>query len=165
MRSTTTTSSTVTAPITTVADEVLVLWPPGGTSTWDSADLWPVFVVVVADEPALPLLAPEDGSAEVSGDCRWSVADTRAGLLRMDVHTTADAGQDVEIILSARCFLGVFDIVARGATVGVTASRRARRFTARPDHEALDGIVLLGSRTSRDLAELAAALCRVPGEA
>jgi hypothetical protein len=163
MRGRTRTSSTAVVSVTTSADEVLVLWPPGGTPAGGATELWPVFVIVVADDPAVPLLASMDGSTEVAGRCRWSVADARAELIRMDVRAAvAGVRHEVEIVLSARCFLGMFDIVARGAAIGVTASGRARRFTAQPDHQALDGIAVLESRTSDELAELAADLCRGP---
>ena len=163
MRSGTWMSSTAVVSVTTSAEEVLVLWPPGGTSEGGATELWPVFVIVVADDPEVPLLASVDGSMDVAGHCRWSVADARAGLLRMDVRAAvAGVRHEVEIVLSARCFLGMFDIVARGAAIGVTASGHARRFTARPDHQALDGIAVLESRTSDELAELAAGLCRGP---
>ncbi len=161
MRGRTVTSSMRVVSVTTSADEVVVLWPPDGTSAGDPEELWPVFVVVVADEPAIPLLGLVDGSTEVKGRCRWSVANAQAGLLRMEVGATvAGVRHEVGIVLPARCFLGMFDVMARGAALGVTTSGRARRFTARPDHQALDGIVLLESRTSGELADLAADLCR-----
>lgn len=146
----------------------LVLWPRGLTEvdvSREATDPWPVFVVVIGadsdDDALLDLLdtARSPTDTITNSRCWWSVDPDRA-MLRLAVRVTEPARVAMDIAVPAQCFLGLSDVLAAGATVGVTSRRHARRLTVRTDDRAsLDEIVLLGSRTSSELGELAEQLC------
>ncbi len=161
-------------PTTTTALETLVLWPRGlgeVDAMPDVADPWPLFVVVVGTGSAeesesydalLTLLATSRSPIDtiVNSDCWWSVVDSDQAMLRLAVRVMQPVHVTMDIAVPAQCFLGLSDIVAAGATIGVTTRRHARRLTVRiNDHSTLDEIVMLGGRTSSELGELAEALC------
>lgn len=161
--------------VTMDAVESLVLWPSPSVAVDtapDNGDPWPVFVVVVdtasAGDPAegaalTDLLArPRSPLDTIShSHCRWSVADSHRALLRLAVQVLQPAELTLDVTVPGQCFLGLSDIVAAGATLGVTTRGSARRLTARvDDRRVLDHVVLLGSRTSSELGQLADRLCR-----
>lgn len=145
------------------AVEVLVLWPNEPTD----AGIWPLFVLVV-DEEADPagtawLVDHLDGDCageSVTGSCQWSVAADGEVLLALSAQTIEPVALDLEILVPAECFLGFFDIVARGATIALTTRRHARRLAVRADaSQAFEDLLLLGCRTSAKLAGIADLLC------
>lgn len=154
-----------------VATEVLLLWPRGvgSPATIHEAGLWPVFVLVVGDRlrvdvpAAAPLLdlvhrpRREHELAVVAARCRWSVVDARNALLRVAIQAQAPQRFDVEILVPARRVLGMLDIAARGATIGVTTTRHANDLGGgRVDiRKALHQVVLLSCEPSRELSRLA----------
>lgn len=156
---------------TMVAVEVLLMWPRGvdeSVATVAEAGLWPVFVVVVgertgaATSSAAPLFelldSPRQGRemAVVTGRCQWSVVDARTALLRFTVRATAPVEFAMEIILPAQRVLGILDVVARGATIGITTRRHVASLTGKVDiRQALHRIVLLSCEPSTELAGLA----------
>lgn len=158
--------------VTFDAVESLVLWSNPYTDVEafrDDTDPWPLFVLVVdgdvdhgpaaltelLDRPRSPLETVTHSS------CTWSVDDPRRALLRLAVLVRRPVKLALDLAVPAQCFLGLSDIVAAGATLGVTTRRHARRITARVDHgQALEDVVLLGSRTSSELGLLADRLCR-----
>lgn len=158
-----------------VALEVMLLWPrgvDGPAVTAAEASLWPVFAIVVGDrpesvstsaEPMFDLLdSPRrDGElAVVSARCRWSVLDPRNALLRLAVHGDAPVRFATEIILPAGPVVGILDVVARGATIGITTHRHAAALYGRgvDIRRALTELVLLSCPSSGELATLADAL-------
>ena len=153
-----------------IATEVVLLWPRrvASPTTVDEAGLWPVFVLVVGERPrsdipsAVPLLdlVDEPRSANelavVTARCRWSVVDNRNALLRVAVRAEAPVTFAVEILVPARDVLGVLDIAARGATIGVTTVRHAADMDGRVDiRQVLQQVVLLSCEPSTELARLA----------
>jgi hypothetical protein len=160
----------------TVATEVLLLRPTrvAPAATVEEAGLWPVFVLVISERPSTErssatqlfemLNRPKHGGElnVVSGRCRWSVLDPRIALLKVELEAEAPERFAVEIIVPAHRVLGILDVVARGATIGVTTSRRAARLGARPDiRRALPEIVLFSCQPSTELAAIADLLPRV----
>ncbi len=157
-------------PAVLVALEVLLLWPRGvgASATVAEAGLWPVFVVVVGDRPGLanasaaPLFdileRPRHGTeiAVVSARCQWSIVDARNALLKVAVRADAPEQFSVDVLVPARRVLGVLDVVARGATIGITTSRHVGTLTGRVDiRQALHEVVLLSCEPSTELATLA----------
>jgi hypothetical protein len=166
------------APVRTNALGTLVLWPSAFAevdATRATTDPWPVFVVVVGTtedgEPPHALLdllemprSPVDTTA--NSRCWWSVVDPDQAMLRLAVRIVQPARVAMDIAVPAQCFLGLSDIIAAGATIGVTTQQNARRLTARTDDRTcLDEIILLGARTSSELGELAERLCGARGRA
>jgi hypothetical protein len=155
---------------TVVATEVLLLWPRGVATTpvtVDEAGLWPVFAMVVAEPPAedagtaRPLfrLLDEPGPAVVAAETTWSVLDSGRALLCLTVRGVAPVECAVRVLLPAASVLGVLDVVASGATIGITTRDRAARLRDRVDiRGALDDLVLLSCPPSVELAALATTL-------
>ncbi|HEY7595391.1 MAG TPA: hypothetical protein VH969_19730 [Actinophytocola sp.] len=153
----------------------LVLWPSGSTevdAARDEADPWPVLVVVIGTDSEQDALLDLLDTARSPTDtitnsrCWWSVDDPDRATLCLAVRVTEPARFAMDIAVPAQCFLGLSDILAAGATIGVTSRRHARRLTIRTDDRAsLDEIVLLGGRTSSELGDLAELLCGVGGHA
>lgn len=149
------------APLVTT--DVLLLWPRGvgGPATVAEAGLWPVFVLVV-EEPgatACPLLdlldrlRHDSEPVVVATRCDWTIHDHGTALLRVAVRAERFR---TELHVPARPVLGVLDVLARGATFGVTTERRAGILTGRIDiRDALHEVVLLRCEPSADLATLA----------
>lgn len=170
-----TSSGTVLAPghdqgPTLVATEVVLLWPRGlaESTTVEVAGLWPVFVVVVggrtASEPdlATPLFdlldRPRHSTemAVVTGRCEWSILDAQNALLKFQVRAAAPVRFAAQIIIPARRVLGLLDVVARGATIGITTARHARILDQQVGvTEALREVVLLSCAPSSELRTLA----------
>ncbi len=165
---------TVTGAVEVEAVETLVLWPSGTgdvEAARDEADPWPVFVVVVPGTPAVGELSDLLGTPRspldtiTNSHCWWSVENAQRAELRLAVRVLEPAVLALDVAVPAQCFLGLSDIVAAGATIGVTTRKHARRLTARvDDREALDEVVLLGGRTSSELGVLADLLCRTGKE-
>lgn len=153
---------------TLVVTDVLMLWPRqiGALATVEEAGLWPVFVLVV-EEPAEPraagplfeLLArqrPDGELAVVAARCDWSILDRDNALLKASMRGSGSARFAANLIVPARQVLGVLDVVARGATIGVATGQGAERLTGRVDiRSALHEVVLLSCPPSVDLATLA----------
>lgn len=148
-----------------VAVEVLVLWP---SEPVDGTDVWPLFVLVVDEEAdadgtswlSAHLDGDRVGKQAVTGHCRWSVVVPGEPLLGLSVRASTPVDLDLDVLVPAECFLGLFDIAAHGATVALTTRGHARRLTARAGtSQVFDDILLLGCRTSAKLAELAHLLC------
>ncbi len=160
-------------PIMTTALETLMLWPGGPAEVdalRDVADPWPVFVVVVGTDSAAgaqalsQLLATPRSPIDtvVNSDCWWSIVEPDQAMLSLAVRVTQPIRVTMDIAVPAQCFLGLSDIVAAGATIGVTTRRHARRLTVRTDDPTtLEEIVLLGGRTSSELGEVAKTLWRM----
>lgn len=162
-------------PAAMVAIEVVLLWPQGlGAEpvTVDEAGLWPVFVLVVGerrdlvDSPAGPLFelldAPRlpDEITLVGGRSRWAVVDSRHALLRLSVEADVPVRFDADILVPAERVLGILDVVARGATIGITTTRHAAGLGDRVDVGAvLRHVVLLSCPPSPELGELTQRLC------
>ena len=158
-----------------VATEAAPLWPRvvRTTATVEKALRWPVFVLVLSERPradipsAAPLLDLVDQRQEgdkpdvIPTRCRWSVVDNRNAVLRADVSAQAPMRFAAEILLPSRRVLGVLDIAARGATIGVTTARHTGRLSGRADIDAaLQKVVLLDCGPSTDLARIADLLQR-----
>ncbi len=159
---------------TAVATEVLLLRPqgveepatPSGTS-----GLWPMFVMVVT-EPAEPvthsvsplvrLLDRAGRTSEVSAvavEPVWSVLDPSSALLTLTVRAAFPVAADMTILLPAAPVLDLLEVVAEGATIGVTTRDRADRLRGRVDVGAvLRDVVLLNCLPSPTSADLATAL-------
>jgi hypothetical protein len=157
-------------PAVLVATEAVLLWPREirSPATADEAGVWPVFVLVVSERPpseipsAAPLLElvnhPLHGGGPVIATtrCRWSVVDARNALLKVAVRAEAPEPFSAEILVPARHVLGVLDVVARGATIGVTTARHSAQLVSRVDiRHILEGVVLLSCSPSAELARLA----------
>jgi hypothetical protein len=152
---------------TAVAIEVLLLWPRGvggPAATVDEAGLWPVFAMVVAEPPdqdagtARPLfeLLDEPGPSVVAAETSWSVIDPARALLGMTVRGVVPVEFGLRVLLPATRVLGVLDVVAGGATIGITTRYRAGRLRDRVDiRAALDDLVLLSCPPSVELAAFA----------
>jgi hypothetical protein len=162
---------------TLVATEVVLLWPRGlaESTTVADAGLWPVFVMVVGERPdaeqtlATPLFdlldRPRHSNemAVVAGGCSWSILDARNALLKFRVRATAPVRFTAQIIVPAQRVLGLLDVVARGATIGITTRRRARLLDRQVGvSEALREVVLLGCAPSSELATLAELVAATP---
>jgi hypothetical protein len=146
------------------AVEVLVLW----SSEPADDGAWPLFVLAVDEEADATgtawlvdhLDGDRAGDSAVKGHCQWSVTAAGEAMLALSVRATEPVAMDLEILVPAECFLGLFDIAARGAAVALTTRRHARRLTARADtSQAFDDVLLLGCRTSAELAGIADLLC------
>lgn len=158
-------------PAAMVAIEVVLLWPQGlGAKpvTVDEAGLWPVFVLVVGERrdllnssagPLFELLdAPRlpDEVTLVGGRSRWTVVDPGHALLRLSIEADVPVRFSSDILVPAERVLGILDVVARGATVGITTTRHAAGLGDRVDvRAALRHVVLLSCPPSPDLGELA----------
>lgn len=156
---------------TSVAIEVLLLWPRGLTArpaTVEEAGLWPVFVMVVTEPadvdsgPARALFEQlrkpkHDGELTVvSAESAWSVLDSTNALLELDVRAVVPVEFDLRILVPASPVLGILDVVASGATIGITTRDRADRLRGRVDiRTALRDVVLLSCAPSVELAALA----------
>ena len=171
-----TTGSTVEREDLTRADalETLVLWPRSlaePDAPRPDTDPWPVFVVVIGDEAAedieaaravLDLLdVPRSPTDTITNSaCWWSVVGPDQAVLSLAVLVLGPVRVAMDIAVPAQCFLGLSRTISAGATVGVTTRRHARRLTTRTDDRTvLDEVVLLGGRTSSELAEVAEMLC------
>lgn len=155
-----------------VAVEVLLLWPRGVTSpstTTEEAGLWPVFAMVVTEpedpaaaRPLFELLArpkPEHELTVVTADTRWSVLSADSALLDLRVRATTPVEFHLRILLPAEKVLGLLDVVARGATVGITTRATADRVRERADiGDVLREVVLLSCPPSVELSALATTL-------
>lgn len=162
-------------PATMVAIEVVLLWPQGlGAEpvTVDEAGLWPVFVLVVGErrdllassaKPLFALLDAPKGPDELTvaaGRTEWTVVDPRHALLRLTVRADAPVRFESDILVPAERVLGVLDVVARGATIGITTRRHAAGLRDRVDvRAALRHLVLLSCPPSDGLGDLAQELC------
>lgn len=162
-------------PAPVVATEVVLLWPQGIDADADPGDvagLWPVFVLVVSEPRDLlgspvrtlfDLLDAPKGPDEITvvgGRTRWSVVDPRRALLRLTLLADAPVRFESDVLVPAERVLGVLDVLARGATIGITTSRHAAGLHARVDvHAALRHLVLLGCPPSPELRELTEELC------
>ncbi|MFC4857740.1 hypothetical protein [Actinophytocola glycyrrhizae] len=156
---------------TAVAIEVLLLWPRGVAGhppTVEEAGLWPVFAMVVTEpadqevgsaRPLFGLLDRPRGDDEmtvVAADAAWSILDEGNALLGLTVRGTAPVRFGMRVLLPSARVLGVLDVVARGATIGITTRDRAARLRDRVDiRTALRDLVLLSCPPSVELAALA----------
>ena len=155
---------------TAVAIEVLLLWPrgvAGPVTTAAEAGRWPVFAMVVTEPPgaaggAQPLFdlldrpRPEGEPAVVAAETSWSVLDEPNALLRLTVRGVAPVRFGLRVLLPSARVLGILDVVARGATIGITSRRGAARLRERVDiRTALRDLVLLSCPPSVELAALA----------
>ncbi len=160
-----------------MAVEVLLLWPRGVASrstTAEEAGLWPAFAMVVT-EPADPAAAwpffellahpkHDNGMTVVTAHTQWSVLDPASALLDMRVSATTPVDFDLRILLPSEKILGILDVVARGASVGVTTRARADRLRGRVDiGDVLREMVLLSCPPSVELSALANAVHRIRG--
>lgn len=159
---------------TSVAIELLSLWPRGVTgpiTTVDEAGLWPVFVMVLTEPPdddtgpARPLFdlinrpRRDNELTVVAAESTWAVLDQASALLDLTVRAVAPLSFDLRILVPSAQVLGILDVVARGATIGITTRHHAARLRGRVDIDnALRDVVLLSCRPSLDLATLAATL-------
>jgi hypothetical protein len=152
---------------TAVATEVLRLWPQdvtGVRTTAEEAGRWPVFAMVVT-EPAEPGAAaslfalldrPGDEPAVVTAAPRWRVIDPASALVELSVHALAPVAFDLRILLPCAEVLGILDVVARGATIGITTRRGAAHRRGRLEvRTVLREFVLLSCPPSAELAALA----------
>jgi hypothetical protein len=158
-----------------VAIEVVLLWPQGvhnEPTTVDEAGLWPVFVLVVGERrdllassarPLFDLLDTQKGPDEITvvgGRTRWAVVDPRHALLCLTILADAPVRFESDILVPAERVLGVLDVVARGATIGITTRRHAADLRDRVDvRAALRHLVLLSCPPSPELAGLTQELC------
>jgi hypothetical protein len=163
-------ASTGHRPATMVAVEVVLLWPHGvgeRQAIVGEAGLWPVFVLVVDERrdqlsssagPLFELLDAPKGRDEITvvgGRTRWAVVDPRHALLRLTVTADGPVRFEADVLVPAERVLGVLDVVARGATIGITTRRHAAGLRDRVDlRNALRHLVLLGCPPSPRLAEL-----------
>jgi hypothetical protein len=159
---------------TMVAIEVVLLWPreAGEPATVDVAGLWPVFVLVVEEHrdpltsstmPLFELLdtvkAPDEITVVV-GRTQWTVVDPRQALLRLTMQADAPVQFEADILVPAERLLGVLDVVARGATIGITPRRHAADLRDRVDvRTSLHHVVLLSCPPSAELGELTQEMC------
>lgn len=152
---------------TAVATEVLLLRPRGVAES----RLWPIFVMVVT-EPAgrsAPLASPLFESLDrpkhgnelsiVAVESAWSVLDPANALLTMTVRAAVPVSFELRILLPAAPVLDLLEVVARGASIGITTRDRADRLRGRADvRTALRDVVLLNCRSSVELADVAGVL-------
>lgn len=159
---------------TAVATEVLLLWPRGVAetpATAAEAGLWPVFAMVVTEPPdyeagdARPLFdllarPKRDGEPTVvAATASWAVLDPGHALLALTVRATVPVRFDLRIVVPAGQVLGILDVVARGATIGITTRQRADRLRDRIDiRAALRDLVLVSCPPSVEPAALGATL-------
>jgi hypothetical protein len=157
-----------------VVTEVLLLRPHGvdepvGTS--GTSGLWPMFVMVVTEpaepvthsvSPLMRLLDRAGRTSEVSAvavEPVWSVLDPSSALLTLTVRAAFPVAGDMTILLPAAPVLDLLEVVAQGATIGVTTRDRADRLRGRVDVGAvLRDVVLLSCLPSPASADLATAL-------
>ena len=89
----------------------------------------------------------------------WSVLDPANALLTLTVRATLPVSFDLRILLPAAPELHILDVVARGATIGITTRDRADRLRGRVDvRAALRDVVLLSCPPSVELADLTSVL-------
>jgi hypothetical protein len=164
---------------TAVAIEVLLLWPrgvAGPVTTAEEAGRWPVFAMVVTEPPgelargAQPLFdlldrpRREGEPTVVAAETSWSVLDHANALLGLHVRGVAPVRFGMRVLLPSTRVLGILDVVARGATIGITTGRRAARLRDRVDiRTALSDLVLLSCPPSVELAALAHTLTVAQG--
>jgi hypothetical protein len=158
---------------TAVATEVLLLRPhavPEPDAAGESG-LWPMFVMVVTEptdraarlaQPLFELLDRPKHANELSivaVESAWSVLDPANALLTLTVRAAVPVSFDLRILLPATPVLHVLDVVARGATIGITTRDRADRLRGRVDvRTTLRDVVLLTCPPSVELASLASVL-------
>lgn len=156
---------------------MVLLWPRGigaEPATAEEAGLWPVFVIVVGERPGLlsspagplfELLDVPKGADEitvVTGRTEWTVVDPRHALLRLTVQAEAPVRFASEILVPAQRVLDVLDVVARGATIGITTRHHASDLRDRVDvRAALRHVVLVSCPPPAELGELTRELCGV----
>lgn len=160
---------------TAVATEVLLLRPRGVTgpapAPVSGSAIWPMFVMVLTEpadpsaQVALPLFDLLGRSehvhepAMVPVETAWSVLDSANALLTLMVRAAARDSSDLRILLPAAPVLDILDVVARGATIGITTRERADRLRGGVDVQtALRDVVLLNCLPSSDLGDLVAEL-------
>jgi hypothetical protein len=157
---------------TVVATEVLLLRPCAvPVSAAAGTGRWPMFVMVVTEptdraaELALPLFEllerPRHANelSIVAVESAWSVLDPANALLTLTVRAAVPVAFDLRILLPAAPVLDVLDVVARGATIGVTTRDRADRLRGRVGiGTALRDVVLLSCSPSVELSDLTSAL-------
>ena len=147
------------------------MWPRGVTglpTTAEEADLWPVFAMVVTEPPgheagsARPLFElldrhKRDGELTVvAADTTWSVLDPAHALFGLNVRAVTPVRFGLRILVPSARVLGILDVVARGATIGITTPSKAARLRDRVDiRTALRDLVLLSCPPSVELAALA----------
>ncbi|MGH3881401.1 MAG: hypothetical protein ACRDSK_30620 [Actinophytocola sp.] len=161
-----------------VAAEVVSLWPRGvrEATTAEEASVWPAFVVVVGEHPdgepsaVTPLFdmldRPRHGSVVtiVTARSQWSILDPRLALMRFGVRASVPVRFAAQILIPAQQVVGLLEVVARGATIGITTRGRAYRLTETVGvREALRELVLLSCGPSRELAELAGHISAIHG--
>lgn len=158
-------------PTTVIATDVVTLWPQGlgaRAVTVDEARMWPVFVLVVNERRDLVtssaralfdlLDSPRrrDEITAVRGSTHWTVVDWRRALLRLTVRADAPVRFESDILMSAGRVLGILDVVARGAAIGITTRRHADSLGDRVDiRTALRHVVLVNCAPSVELDALA----------
>jgi hypothetical protein len=92
----------------------------------------------------------------VAVETAWSILDPANALLTVTVRAAVPITFDLRILLPAAPVLDVLDVVARGATIGLTTQDRLR---GRVDiRTVLRDVVLLSCPPSADLADLARVL-------
>jgi len=152
-----------------VATDVLLLRPHGvaGTPSTEGG-LFPMFVMVVTEPTdqaaaaALPLFEqlyrPKYANelSVLAVESAWSILDPANALLTLTVRAALPVSFDVRIMLPAAPVLDILEVVARGATIGITTRERAARLRGLVDvRTALNEVVLLSCQPSADLADLA----------
>ena len=153
---------------TAVATEVLLVRPhsvPEPAATASEVGLWPMFVMVVTEptgrvaELAVPLFElldrPKHANelSAVAVETAWSVLDPANALLTLTVRAAVPVSFDLRILLPAAPVLDILDVVARGATIGITTRDRADRLRGRVDvRTTLRDVVLLSCPPSVELA-------------
>lgn len=158
-----------------VATEAVLLRPQAvevEQFTVGEAGLWPIFVLVVDERPdtralsACPLLelltAPKrtDELTFVTGRTQWTIVDPRRALLRMTVRVEAPVRFEADILVPAGRVLDVLDVVAQGATIGITTRRHAAALRGPVDvRAALRDLVLVNSPPPTELGKLTKELC------
>jgi hypothetical protein len=138
----------------------------------DEAGLWPIFVLVVDDRrdavatsarPLFELLKTPKRTGEitfVTGRTQWTVVDPRHALLRMAVRVEAPVRFEADIVVPAERVLDVLDVVAQGATIGITTRHHAAALRGRVDvRAALRNLVLVNCLPPTGLGELTKELC------
>lgn len=158
---------------TAVATEVLLLRPHAVPEPAAAGEigLWPMFVMVVTEPTdrgarlALPLFELLDRPKHtnelsiVAVESTWSVLDPANALLTLTVRAAVPVSFDLRILLPAAPVLDILDVVAHGATIGITTRDRADRLRGRVDvGAALRDVVLLSCSPSVELADLAGVL-------
>lgn len=150
---------------------MLLLRPHAVPAAAGETGLWPMFVMVVTEptDRAAPLALPlfelldrpkhANELSIVAVESAWSVLDPANALLTVTVRAAVPISFDLRILLPAAPVLDILDVVARGATIGVTTRDRSVRLRGRVDvRTALRDVVLLSCPPSADLADIAGVL-------